>query len=72
MEDVGTTGESGTDVEHFRLIGDVPYLLIEFRPEEDAVSVEISAFGISAEDSIAGIRSALDQIQAVLEKQEEQ
>jgi hypothetical protein len=66
MEDLGTTDESGTSGEHYRLIGDVPYLLVELRPEQNSVAVEVSAYGIAAEHNIPGIRRALNEILTVL------
>jgi hypothetical protein len=66
MADLGTADQPDTTGEHYRLIGDVPYLLVELRPEENGVAVEVSAFGIAAETNIPGIRKALNEILSVL------
>ena len=63
MEDLGT----GSISDHYRLVGDRPYLLIEFQPEEDGVDLVVSSSGLTTDETIASIREALTDILAALD-----
>jgi hypothetical protein len=69
MEDVAFRDEP-TAYEHYRLIGDTPYLLVELAPDQDEVSLVVSMSGLDVDATIEGICSALYEILHALESAE--
>jgi hypothetical protein len=50
-----------------RIIGETPYLLIQFTPDTDGVALELFSSGLEIEQTRAGYITALQQVLDVLE-----
>ena len=67
MEDVGAAEEPAVS-EHFRLIGDLPYILVQFQPDEDDVQIQVSVCGLDVDPSEESIIAALKTVIVALEE----